>query len=371
MGFKVGRNPCNARGVNTRRVAIIVPPSVGGVKTLSLKLGLGLRRENFYVKEFYLKGRYAPEVWLNHIRLLRNINNIYDIVIYLGSIPPPGHNFSQMLKLLFIHGFVHFELINSIKLGNLKNKLGAIPPLVFFNTAKIFETIDFFICHSETTCEMNGIHQHKILLPQFVLPEDEVEVKEVASESSASKKESPRNYFRVVTYTSYAMSPRLLSTKSIISLFRVIASLLDKEIELIIIDPLSNSERSELHGLLRVRYSKPLPRRDFLRLLSQSDLYFEQCIDEEIRLGSIEAGLLGIPVAKITHKKYWEKQDYNEDEIILSWTFEKTLSKLLEYFTHIDYYKEYYSKNIRNFIYSKRCWNCVKKPLIQVLTKFT
>jgi hypothetical protein len=41
-------------------------------------------------------------------------------------------------------------------------------------------------------------------------------------------------------------------------------------------------------------------------------LYIERCIDEELGNGSIDAGIVGTPVAKLTHPLFVERQDYKD-----------------------------------------------------------
>jgi len=110
-----------------------------------------------------------------------------------------------------------------------------------------------------------------------------------------------------------------------------------------------------------------MPKHLFLKTLASSDLYIERCIDEELGNTSIEAGLLGTPIAKITHSKYIPRQDYGEDTMILAKSVREFIDKLIEYINNMEYYREYYSKRMWNFITTKRVWDAVKHDLIRRL----
>ncbi len=74
----------------------------------------------------------------------------------------------------------------------------------------------------------------------------------------------------------------------------------------------------EKWGNLVVHRLPFLPRNRFLRLIASSDLYIERCIDEELRLGFIDAGIVGTPVAKLTHPLFVERQDYKDEVLWVS-----------------------------------------------------
>lgn len=348
------------------KIALVVPGDVsGGVRTITHKLYKGLRYEGFNVKMITLRGNNFIINVSSDILSSVSVKE-YNAVIYMGSVPWPSHLLSRK-AMLFLHGFVKEELSNTILYEkNLRYRFGALIALTYWDTIRALNSINSFICHSITACEANKILKNYILLPQFILP-DEAEFYE-----ELKKNKKPRNTAKdivsILTYRSFAKSPRLLEDKHIISLIRGVSKRVNKNIKLTIIDPKMRKESIVNMGKLTIRYTGFLPRSLFLRQIMESDLYLERCVDEELRLSTIEAGLLGIPVAKITYRNYVSRQDYGEDEIIVAKTPKEFIDKLAEYVDYIEYYKENYSRNIRKFILTKRTWDTVKRGLMKRLT---
>jgi hypothetical protein len=110
-----------------------------------------------------------------------------------------------------------------------------------------------------------------------------------------------------------------------------------------------------------------MPKDRFLKFLANSDLYIEKCIDEELRYGALEAGLLGTPIVKITHPCYVARQDYTEDHILLAKSYKGLVYKLAEHIKHMENSEPYYSEKMKEFITKYRTWNAVKDHLIKHL----
>jgi hypothetical protein len=349
-----------------KKVAIIVSQSSGGVKTITNRLVIGLRREGFSVARINLHGKNRI------VRAFEDLKNIkflhhFDTVIYTGSIPYPSCWFIRGLTkvLIFLHGFVVYEIISSLNdpCTSLRTGIKSLYLLKSWNLNRLLGCADLYICHSITTCEMNGIDRDFILLPQFIFPE---ETESYSRLRNILTKDSGFSYneVKIVTYTS--ATPRLLKPYYIIEVMKSISkSIVDKRIQLLIIDP-RTEEKLEEYSNLKVRFMKPLQRHEFLQLLAQADLYIERCVDEELGLSSIEAALLGTPVAKLTHPKYVERQDY-EDEILWASSPRKFIDMLSDYIQHLDYWKPYYAKKLRDFLVTRRSWDRVKAALIKYI----
>lgn len=331
------------------KVALYGPRPLGGVSTIVAKLQKGLIKEGI-IADIILsfKSQLVP------IRIYEDIKNInilkkYDLIIIYGSIPWPSHIFLRMRLpiVLFVHGFIYHELLSAIR---RKLKLGTI----FLLSLTIKKAVDLYICHSVTTCEANKIFSNFVLLPQWVFSE-ELEV-------------SPKNVYlsdrvRIVTYTSYARSPRLLSHEALITIIQLLKLYVKKKFELIIIDPLSDKD---IYINSYIKIIRPLPRREFLELIAASHLYIERSIDEELRLASLEAMALGTPVAKLTHPRFWPRQDY-EDSVIVGSTLRGLVMKLADYVNNIDFYYPYYSRKARDYVSTRRTWDTVKKPFLNAM----
>jgi len=348
-----------------RKIAIIFSESSGGVKTIKDKLIEGLSRDGFHILQVNI---YGKKRIIRTLKDLKNIKNLryFDAAIYMGSIPYPS---SWIIKsatkvLVFVHGFIIQELISGLNdpYVSLGTKIKSFYLLQSWNFNRILGRENFYICHSFTTCEMNKICNNFILLPQFIFPE------EVNQYARFRNYEGINKTIKILAYTpSHVRSPRLLSQMDLMKLIYCVSrNIKNKEVELTILDPSRVGGGEERFGNLVVRYLGFLPRNDFLQLLANSDLYIESCIDEELRLGSIEAALLGTPIAKLTHPKYVERQDYDE-ELIWASTFRDLVKAISDYLNDVDCWKPMYSERLREFIVNKRSWDKVKEPLVRIL----
>jgi len=336
-------------------IALIAPRSSGGVAYAVERLWEGLKREKLPVSNIMISG--SPTLF--HLKHLPQLQN-YDTIIIAGSIPPPSHLFirNETKVALFVHGFIYHETGNAIAHGRFREKLGATYSLLLFEMARKTDRIDVYICHSLTACEANRIYNGFILLPQFVFPE-EVQKR---NEDNIQRKLNPQ----VVTYTSFANSPRLLKEETLLSLMREVSKRVNRRINLMIVNPAEREPKTEKWGNLVVYRLPFLPRDRFLRLIASSDLYFEACTDEELRLGSIDAGIVGTPVAKLTHPLFAERQDY-KDEVLWASSPREFVGLVSEYLRDVEDKRLVFSRRFREFLLSRRSWDRVKTPLIRLL----
>ena len=348
-----------------RRVAVVAPQSLGGVKTITNKLIMGLVKEGLLVTRIDLHGESRV------LRLFRDLKNIkllrnFDTVMYMGSMPYPSHWLVQEVRtVLFIHGYVLHEIIGILNdpYTSLRRKIKSFYLIIPWNFNRLLGGIDLYVCHSITTCEENNIRGRFVVLPQFIFPE------EVGFYTRYQELERiGDNRDTRITIAAYvSSSPKLLTLHA---LLRIIMSLSKKignrEVELIIVDSRIKGSVVERWNNLIVHRVGSMPRSDFLKLLASADLYMEGCIDEELRIASIEAGLLGTPVAKLTHPKFVTRQDYC-DEVIWSSSPGGLVDALADYIANVEYWKPYYAKKLRNFLVTRRNWDSVKEPLVNFL----
>jgi hypothetical protein len=335
-------------------IALIAPKASGGVAYIVERLWEGLKREKLPVSKIVVSGSTT----LFHLKHLPQLQN-YDTIIITGSIPPPSHLFIRNVTkvALFVHGFIYHELGNAMAYGRFREKLGAAYFLLLFEMARKVDRIDVYICHSVTACEANRVYNDFILLPQFVFP-DEVQKR---NDDNIQRGPNPQ----VVTYTS-ANSPRLLKGETLLSLVRGVSKRLNRQVNLVIVNPTMREPKIERWGDLVVHRLPFLPRERFLRLVVSSDLYIEACIDEELRLGSIDAGIVGTPVAKLTHPLFVERQDY-KDEVLWAASPREFVELVSEYLRNAEDKKPIFSRRFREFLLSRRSWDKVKTPLIRLL----
>lgn len=350
-----------------KSIAIVIPGGIAGVKTITDKLVYGFKREKLNVKTFL----YGKNLVINTLLDLRHALELrnFDTIIYMGSIPQLSATFIKFTKgdnktVLFVHGFLFHETLNALRSMQvpLRGKMGSLYNILLWNAGTATKSIDLFICHSITTCEANKIVKNYVVLPQFVFPE-EIIIYAKLYESLVNNNNN-NNEVKVLVYTSFALSPRLLKSYHVIRLMKGVSrKIMGRRIQLSIIDPRVEKKLEE-YSNLKVRFMKPLQRHEFLQLLAQADLYIESCIDEELRLSSIDAALLGIPVAKLTHPRHVERQDY-KDEILWASSPQKLIDMLSDYIQHLDYWRPYYAKKLRDFLATRRSWDLVKAPLIK------
>ena len=124
-------------------------------------------------------------------------------------------------------------------------------------------------------------------VPQFVFEEFLVESDEGGWDDNQPTR------VRIVTYTSLVESPRLLKSNQLEEIAAGLARRVNREFELVVVGP------SRLHESSHIRRLDFMKRLEFLRLLSSSDVFLERCTDEELGIGSLEAGIQNVPVAKI------------------------------------------------------------------------
>jgi hypothetical protein len=288
----------------------------------------------------------------------------------MGSIPWPSHLFidSHVKTILFVHGFVKDELLNAIKHGKLRVKIGAVYLLGLWDFFRAMNRIDAFICRCPTSCEVNKIEKNCILLPEFVFS-DEIKIFEefIRKYREEHRDEHSYSIVRLITYTSYAESPRLLKPWHLEYLIKLVSKHVNRRIELSVIDPRRESGIVRMGENLVIRYIKPMPKEEFYKFVINADLFIELCIDEELRNTSIEVALLETPLAKLTHPKYIDRRDYSEDYLIQEYSSKKLAERLVDYLNDIEHYKPYYAKKLKTFILKHRTWDVVKKHLIKYI----
>jgi len=362
-----GSDQLNTRinNIENYNIAVIVPGNpIGGVKRTVDKLVKGLNLEGFHVKPIELHGNILSVTFsdIKNISVLRG----FDAIIYMGSIPLPSHVYinNYVKTILFIHGFVVDELLNVIKHEKLRVKIRGGYMLGLWSFSRTIRRIDMFICRCLTSCEVNGIHENFILLPEFVFLDELENYEKLVKELREDKYDDIK--IRILTYTSYAESPRLLKPQHIEHLIKCVSRRVGKEIELTIIDP-RGGETTKLTGNLTVRYLKPLPKEIFYRYITNADLFIELCIDEELRNTSIEVALLGTPIAKITHPRYRDRLDYRKDIMIHAFSFKDLINEIVNYVSNVEHYRSYYSKRLQEFISTHRTWDAIKDPLVRYI----
>jgi hypothetical protein len=358
-----------------KSILIIEPPSpLGGVKTLIKKVCSALKMENLYVTSWAPTSLITPSFLLNYhlndlLRYVRQIN-FYDVIMYFGSIVGLGHIIDNLRKVpvtVFISGHPIYEFSSALRdtALSIRTRTGALLNLSYNRLTYLTDIVDLWICHTLTVCEEIGVIEHGnyALLKQFVLPSEVNYYGRLVESAMNSTNAKNNKHVQVFSYLSYANLPGL-KLDSLIRIFNHVRRLVTKDVRFIIEDP-------KARGVTRINdficVVGRMPWDAFLNTLAVSDLYIETAIDEELRFTSLDAALLKVPIAKITAPAFFDRQDYTSDDIIVARSIREFVNLITEYINKIDYYKQYYSKNVYNFTINKRSWNTVKNHFMTAL----
>jgi len=218
-------------------LVLIKPSNIGGVvASIFYSLYRGLAKDGVHTDVIRLgdpKNRLISTFY-DDILSMKHLKK-HDLVLYIGSIPWPSHMLAKLSGIpsaLFLHGYVYHELFHAIlyKRG-IRNKLGALINAILFKSAASLNTIDLYISPSLSVCDSNKISDNFVLLPQFIFPED---FRDLSKKRSNVKEDT---VVRMVAYTSYIDSPRLLNVHHLIVLAKIIEHMVRRKFELIIVDP--------------------------------------------------------------------------------------------------------------------------------------
>jgi hypothetical protein len=354
---------------------LFITPStaLGGVKTLIKKMYIALKAEGFHIQFCTMKSFVNSLPLINDY--MRDIFRFmkpchYDAVIYFGSIATPG-SFIEKLRgvpiAVFISGHPIYELTNCIRdtTVNYRTRIGGLINLSHAKFTYFTNIADLWVCHTFTTCEEIKVNKYGnyVLLKQFVLPSEVKYFDETRSRIMEFAGSSNKPYIQVFSYLSYANLPGLKS-EILIKLFNYIRKNISKPIRFIIEDP-------TLRGVIQINESiyiiGRMPWNQFLITLASSDLYVENTIDEELRLTSMDAALLKVPIAKIVAPVYFDRVDYTMNDVLIANSIREFKDLIIEYIHKVDYYKQLYSNNVYKFVANKRIWDSVKHSFINTL----
>jgi hypothetical protein len=347
---------------------------LGGVRTWIAKVVTALRREGFTVARYVLDDSILPgsSFFSMHlsdvIRLIRLQK--YDVALYFGSLPYLGSLFDRLEGvpvMVFVSGHPAYEFRQAIANAVApRERIGALLVWRYGRLIYSSDAADTWICHTLTACEETGVANrgNYVLLRQFVLP-DEVAFYDRFYQLLKGEGICERLSVRVFAYLSYADLPGL-KLWSLLRIFNRVRRRVKRRVTFMVEDP-RIKRPIQLGDAVQIIGRMPLA--DFLRILGTSDLYIETSIDEELRLTSFDAMLLRVPVAKILHPVFYGRQDYTEDEILIAGSANKLVELITEYINNIEYYHEYFSHKVHEFVNRKRLWDAVKGDLVRQLNE--
>ncbi len=138
------------------KLAFISSQGRGGVAASDSALIRGLTKEKIDVQVLPAGNDLLT-------KLLRDASFVhsfhaFDRVLYSGSTPWISNLVPRAVKrALFVHGFVHGELVNSFKHGKASTRAGSIVDLARWQFFKLTDNIEFVATHSKSTYEILGM----------------------------------------------------------------------------------------------------------------------------------------------------------------------------------------------------------------------
>jgi len=357
--------------MGTKLIATVEPSRpLGGVRTWIAKVVMALRLEGFSVARYVLDDSLLPgsTFFSMHISdLLRHLRlRGHGVLLYFGSLHYLGYLLDKLKGvpvMVSVSGHPVYEFPKAVtNAGTIHEKVGASLVWRYARLAYSLDMADMWICHTLTACEEIGVADrgNYVLLKQFVLPHEVALYDRVyhwLKEERGEKRE-----VRIFAYLSYADLPGL-KLWSLLKIFNRVRRRVKRRVTFVVEDP--RIRTTKLGDAIQITGRMPLP--DFLRILGTSDLYIETSIDEELRLTALDAMLLRVPVAKILHPRFYGKQDYTEDEILIGTSVNKLVELIVEYVNNFDHYHEYFSRTVYEFMKRKRLWDVVKVDFVQTL----
>jgi len=359
-----------------RKIYLTTLHAACGVRTAIKKLYKGLAREGFQVKIIDLSNsRLINKIFADHPRLNKKETGA---IIYMGSITPLSHLSCSLPKLLFVHGFIKDQALKELLYSSpAKDKLLSLAKIIYWNS---LNNIRFtgYLCHSLTSMEKNKLPLEKtVIIPQFLLKE---EVKQLISYRKNLHRhiiwKSDKTYI-ITTYYSNVFSFRLMPIDILVMLTKKLNSYFSrkgKRVILYLFGKISKKDLSIIEPFVKKGYIKYLgvtSQRDFFKYLVFSDIYLERCLDEEIGYSSLEAGVLGTVIAKITLPAFYLRSDLSNDHAINVVSTSKLLAHLITLLEDEELRHRISKGFLHGYILRKRLWKHVKEELISRLKNVT
>ncbi|MEM2613567.1 MAG: glycosyltransferase [Nitrososphaerota archaeon] len=356
-------------------ILIVAATSKGGPEVTVNKLRKGLEKEGFNVHLFNpYKIRLSSNIYnfippivrttLSDILSVKNLlSEEYDIALYASGIPHIsifGLHSAGIATAYYVQGYFYHEMLGWLIKGGFRTKIGAYKNILLYDLQNTLKQVDLYILTCKSSGVFSRINDNYVVLPLWVFY-DEISTFAEIKETYYYSKDFKRPL--IVTYTSRVYSPKIIPTNCIIRLLKIIKRTVH-DFSAIIIDPLGIPRRFD-----NIIVMNSISHESFLKLLAKASLFIDTVIDEELRHSTLEAMILGVPVAKIVHPAYKLMLDYNEGDLLLSYSVQDAVSKISEYLSQAEYYYNAYSKSCENFVIRKREWNAVKNPFIAALKR--
>jgi glycosyltransferase involved in cell wall biosynthesis len=255
---------------------------------------------------------------------------------------------SHPKKVLTIHGWVKKERLFAPRYADIDLRtsvqeiLYSFLSLVFLRIAPFL--FDAITCPSKDTAEENGL-KNVTIISNAIFPEyfDNIDKIEVRKQS---------NQILFVTYVSIGGLKNAAIVRTVEVVEKLNGILKSGKVVLLIFGKDYSETRKSPYISFMGFSSK------FLGILRSSDLFITGKTFPDLGYAEMEAGILGIPVAKFT-------ENYENEELvdgrtgILSRDVDEMVAKLFGYVSDLESNKNVLGSNFRNYVYGNKSWSSV------------
>lgn len=309
----------------------------GGVRTFVDNFSKALGREGYIVKIVDLS-RYT-------VKELNNFD-ILHLQTFIGKYHWKLLFARHPVKVLTVHGWVLKEKLNSISRSRNRNWTGLRMvlyfPLMFLMWNLVTLFFDFITCPSVRTAEENNLN-NAIIISNAIFP------KSYANVDVICLREKPDEVL-FATYASGGGLKNVTLDRTIRVVEKLNKIIKSKSITLMVFG--KNDCVKPSYPYIRIMgYSSK-----FLNILRSSDLFITGKTFPDLGYAEMEAGILGIPVAKFA-------EDYEIEEIIdgetgiLAKSEDEMVNKLLNYISDLDNNKQNLGNSFYEYIKMNKSWN--------------
>ncbi|MEM2094469.1 MAG: hypothetical protein QXI32_04145 [Candidatus Bathyarchaeia archaeon] len=214
--------------------------------------------------------------------------------------------------------------------------------------------------------ELSEGDSNLIVLPQFIFEEDVGTYKEFRRLCTAQKicSDPLKKEFILTTYTSANPVPRLMPSEFIVRIVEKLNKVSYARVKLLVYGNVFRKINSDC-----VVYKGVVPRAEFLAGVASSDLYIERNLDEELGFSTLEAGLLGVPIAKVTLPSRTGYFDVPEDAIINVSSIRGLFREISRFIVSCEKCRSEYASNFLDYLLQNRMWSNVKYELLNSFRK--
>ena len=317
------------------RVGIIdVNVKQGGVRTFIDNFTVALEKQGFEVK--LIDFQEAPLSYLNSFDILHFSRP------YLGIQSWKLLFITHPKKVLTIHGWIKKEFTHYLKNG-YPSFIERVKIIMALSTWQItVRLFDLITCPSKTTANENGL-KSALIVSNAIFPDNYCKIPRICIKSASKE----------IVFSTYS-SVGGLKDESVSRVIEVITKLnkllVTEKITLLVFGVSTPKTKAN------IKFMGYHP--DFLSYLKGSDLFITAKQFPDLGYVEMEAGALGVPIAKYVTDCALEELIDNITGILAK-NDDELLQKLLNFISNIDNTKLTIGLNLRDYIIRKKSWDKV------------